>query len=193
MWIAEPGYCLEIDLRALFSFQPLGDEMASKKLGYKVTVVGAGHNFERDVEETLAAQIISLVMTGGVSVGSGGMSGGIGANTPKAPKSNGGSHEALHVTQVRGSLAGHIKLKKGDKNQNNRFLATAEWLSSRSEDPLTAKAVAQALSDHNQKRLANSPDCLNQNVRKGYCEKRKDGSFFITPEGLEALQGTPAE
>src|ERR1019366_810849 len=109
----------------------------------------------------------SLVMTGGVSVGSGAM------------KSNGGSHEAPHVTQVRGSLASHIKAKKGDKNQNTRFLATAEWLSGRSEGPLTAKAVAQALSDHNQKRLANSADCLNQNVRKGYCEKRKDGSFFI--------------
>jgi hypothetical protein len=188
MWIAEPGYCPKTDLRALFSFQPLDDAMASKKQGYRVTVVGAGHNFERDVEETLAAQIISLVITGGISVGSGSMSGGIGA-----PKSDGGSHEAPHVTQVRGSLASHIKAKKGDKNQNNRFLATAEWLSGRSKDPLTAKAIAQALSDHNQKRLANPAHCLNQNVRKGYCEKRKGGSFFITPEGLEALQGTPAE
>jgi hypothetical protein len=165
--------------------------MANKKQGYKVTVVGDGHNFERNVEEALAAQIISLVMTGGVSKDSGvGLSG---TGSTNGAKPNSGSHEAPHVMQVRGSLASHIKAKKGDKNQNNRFLATAEWISGRSEDPLTAKAVAQALSDHNQKRLANPADCLNQNVRKGYCEKRKDGSFFITPEGLEALQGTLGE
>jgi hypothetical protein len=165
--------------------------MASKKQGYKLTVAGPGHNFEREIDETIASQIISLAMTGKVSHGAaagshaGGSSHGAGENA--------GSHGSPHVPRIGGSLASHIKAKKGDKNQNNRFLATAHWLFGRSDTPLTAKAVAKALSDHNQKRLANPPDALNQNVRKGYCEKRKDGSFFITPEGLEALEGTPAE
>jgi hypothetical protein len=51
-----------------------------------------------------------------------------------------------------------------------------------------AKAVAPALSVHHQKKLINPPDCLNQNVRKGFCEKGNDGSLVITPEGLEALE-----
>jgi hypothetical protein len=168
--------------------QLLGDGMASKKNGYKLTVAGPGHNFEREIDEALASQIISLALTGKVShatpaTHSEGSSdrGGAGSHTP-AP---------VAQTRVSGSLAGYIKAKKGDKNQNSRFLATAHWLSGRNDSPLTAKAIAGALSHHNQKRLANPADALNQNVRKGYCEKRKDGSFFITPEGLEALEGTP--
>jgi hypothetical protein len=164
--------------------------MASKKQGYKLTVAGPGHNFEREIDEAIASQIISLAMTGKM------ISHAAGASQPSAGASSGaGSIAAANGTpqKVGGSLASHIKAKKGDKNQNNRFLATAQWLSGRSEDPLTAKSIAASLSDHNQKRLANPADALNQNVRKGYCEKRKDGSFFITPEGLEALEGTPSE
>lgn len=164
--------------------------MANKKHGYKLTVEGPGHNFEREIDETIASQIISLAMTGKIiasperEAGASGSNGGAGLNT--GPR-------ALLPPQIRGSLATYIKAKKGDKNQNNRFLATAHWLSGRNEEQLTAKAVANALSNHNQKRLANPAHCLNQNVRKGYCEKRKDGSFFIAPEGLDALEGTPAE
>jgi hypothetical protein len=165
--------------------------MTSKKHGYKLSVAGPGHNFERDIDETIASQIISLAMTGKVSHDAASVSRTGGAN--HGAGGNAGSHGSSQVLHIGGSLASHIKAKKGDKNQNNRFLATAHWLSGRSETPLTATAVAAALSDHNQKRLANPADALNQNVRKGYCEKRKDGSFFITPEGLEALEGTPAE
>lgn len=160
--------------------------MTKKTVIYKLSVAGPGHTFERDIDELLASQIIALALTGRVS-------GAPDSMTSNSSHSAGtGSHES-RPTQVRGSLASHIKAKKGDKNQNNRFLATAHWLASRSETSLTSKAVAEALSHHNQKRLANPADCLNQNVRKGFCEKRKDGSFFITPEGLEALEGTPAE
>jgi hypothetical protein len=167
--------------------------MASKKQGYKLTVAGPGHNFEREIDEAIASQIISLAMTGRVAHGAPAL--GAGHNAHGGEASGAVAHSSGHAAsaKVGGSLASHIKAKKGDKNQNNRFLATAHWLSGRSEAPLTAKAVAEALSDHNQKRLANPADALNQNVRKGYCEKRKDGSFFITPEGLEALEGTPPE
>lgn len=166
--------------------------MAGEKQGYKLTVAGPGHNFEREVDEAIASQIISLVMTGRVSQPAGGAHS---QGTSHGGGAIGRAHAASHGAPVKvgGSLASHIKAKKGDKNQNNRFLATAHWLTGRSESPLTAKAVAGALADHNQKRLANPADALNQNVRKGYCEKRKDGSFFITPEGLEVLEGTPPE
>lgn len=162
--------------------------MAGKKQAYKVTVVGPGHNFERTVDEATAGQILSLIMTGTAASTNGRAVG--------AHPGNGATPAPASTPQSAGkgiSLAAFIKAKKGDKNQNNRFIATASWLSGRSEEPLTAKAVAKALSVHNQKKLANPPDCLNQNVRKGFCEKRSDGSFFITPEGLEALEGAKTE
>jgi hypothetical protein len=51
---------------------------------------------------------------------------------------------------------------------------------------LTTSAVAKALKENHQKRLANASDCLNQNTKKGFCEKSGKG-FFITPEGLTHL------
>jgi len=155
--------------------------MAGKKQAYKVTVAGPGHNFERTIDEATAGQILAVIMTGTATPASGGTGargadvGGGASATPKGPGKS-------------MSLAAFIKAKKGDKNQNNRFLATASWLSGRSQEPLTAKAVSVAPSVHHQKKLANPADCLNQNVKKGLCEKRSDGSFFITPEGLEALE-----
>lgn len=85
-----------------------------------------------------------------------------------------------------GTLASHVKSKGGETNQVKRFLATADWLRLRGETLLTTAKVSKALSDNHQKRLGNPADALNHNVRKGHCEK-KDGGFFITPEGLSEL------
>jgi len=85
-----------------------------------------------------------------------------------------------------GTLASHIRLKNGESNQVKRFLATSDWLRLRGETSLTTAKVAKALSDHQQKRIGNPADALNQNVRKGHCEKKGDG-FFITPDGLSEL------
>jgi len=68
-----------------------------------------------------------------------------------------------------------------------RFLATADWIRLRGESELTTSKVSKALLDNHQKRLGNPADCLNQNVRKGHCEKKGDG-FFITPEGFKELR-----
>lgn len=84
------------------------------------------------------------------------------------------------------SLVSHIRDKKGEANQVQRFLVAADWLRQRGVSPLTASGVAKILSDNHQKRLANPADCLNKNVSKGYCEKTKTG-FFLTPDGLKHL------
>ena len=84
------------------------------------------------------------------------------------------------------SLATYLKNAGGESKQVQRFLATAGWLFRRGAENLTTAAVSAALAEHHQKRLGNPADCLNQNVSKGYCEKRKDG-FFITPEGWSAI------
>lgn len=84
------------------------------------------------------------------------------------------------------SLAAHIKAKGAEGNQTLRFLVAADWLRLRGVATLTAAAVAKALAENHQARLANPADCLNKNVAKGFCEKTKEG-FFITPEGLKEL------
>jgi hypothetical protein len=84
------------------------------------------------------------------------------------------------------SLASYIRSKGAEGNQVLRFLVTANWLRRRGTSALTASAIAKALADNHQSRLANAADCLNKNVSKGFCEKIKDG-FFITPEGLKEL------
>jgi hypothetical protein len=150
---------------------------------YKLSITGPGHTFEREIDEVTATKLIAFAVTGKVEAGGGG-----GPSSAKGEAADG-----PHRQVIRGSLASQIKAKKADKSQVMRFLATAQWLASRSDAPLTATAVAKALGDHNQKRLSNPADCLNQNVGKGFCEKRKDGSFFITPEGLEALDGSATE
>lgn len=152
---------------------------------YRVTIAGPGHSFEKEIDELTATKLITFAVTGKVDADGGGR--GRSSNGKDVPAA--GEPRQL----IRSSLASHIKAKKAEKNQVLRFLATAQWLTSREDAPLTSAAVARALSDHNQKRLANPADCLNKNVAKGFCEKRKDGSFFITPEGLEALDGTAAE
>jgi|tagenome__1003787_1003787.scaffolds.fasta_scaffold19079301_1 hypothetical protein len=160
--------------------------MAGKKQGYMLTVAGPGHNFEREIDEAMASQIISLAMTGKISAAQA---------TPSEGAGRAEAHAALQAStqKATGSLASYIKAKKAEKNQVRRFLVTGHWLSGRSAEALTASAVARALLDNHQKRLANSADCLNKNVSKGFCEKTKGGAFFITPEGLEAIEGALAE
>jgi hypothetical protein len=110
----------------------------------------------------------------------------------QAMKEKPDSKHAVHETTKSDgtfteTLASHIRGKKGDDNQVQRFLATADWLRRRGEKTLTTRAVSTALKAHHQKKLSNPADALNQNVAKGYCEKA-DGGFFITPDGLKALR-----
>ena len=72
-------------------------------------------------------------------------------------------------------------------SQVERFLAAAVWLERGGTSPLTAKAIARALSENRQKRLANPSDCLNRNVSKGYAEKTELG-FAVTDQGRASLE-----
>lgn len=88
-------------------------------------------------------------------------------------------------------LATFLKEKNATSPQVNKFLATAIWLHARGSKYLTTKNVTQALRDAQQKRLSNASDCLNQNVRKGLCEKY-GSQFFVTPQGKETILGDPS-
>lgn len=103
--------------------------MAGEKQGYKLTVAGPGHNFEREVDEAIASQIISLVMTGRVSQPAGGAHS---QGTSHGGGAIGRAHAASHGAPVKvgGSLASHIKAKKGDKKSEQSLLsdsALAHW------------------------------------------------------------------
>ena len=81
--------------------------MSSKK-DYKVTVAGTGLNFEQPVDMATASQIISLVMTGAVTLG--------GAPQPHQTAVAPPASEGAPPKTV--SLASYIKAKKGESNQN---------------------------------------------------------------------------
>ena len=87
-----------------------------------------------------------------------------------------------------GPLATYLKSKGGETIQNQRFLATAAWLHHRGEQCLVTNLITKALREHQQKRLGNTSECLNQNISKGFCEKKPDKSFFITSEGWKQLR-----
>lgn len=97
--------------------------------------------------------------------------------------SSGGADGGTSGPKAKGTLAGFLKEKAATDNQIRKFLATAVWLHERTSKPrLATKDVIGALSDNHQKKLGNPADCLNQNVKKGFCEK--DGKeFYVTDEG----------
>lgn len=104
----------------------------------------------------------------------------------KSPKpSSGGESKVEDFTT---SLASYLKEKNAGSNQVLRFLVTADWIRMRHHTTnLNTSAITKALKDHQQSRLGNPADSLNKNVSKGHCEKAADGSFFITPDGLDSL------
>lgn len=102
-----------------------------------------------------------------------------------ANANDGGTGAAANEKPV-GSLASHIKEKGGESNQNQRFLAAADWLRRKGQTQLKTSLVSSTLKENQQKKLSNPSEALNQNVSKGFCEKA-GSNFFITPEGLKHL------
>ena len=80
------------------------------------------------------------------------------------------------------ALASFLKDRGATTNQVKKFLSTAIWLHAKGNKRLSTSDVSKALKDSNQTKLNNPSDCLNQNVKKGFCEK--DGNqFFVTEDG----------
>lgn len=83
-------------------------------------------------------------------------------------------------------LALWLKSKNADSVQTSKFLATAVWVEAKGQSRLQTKDVTSALSNANQRRLSNASDSLNQNVKKGFCEK-EGKQFYVTEEGKRSL------
>ncbi|MCI0696288.1 hypothetical protein L0337_30325 [candidate division KSB1 bacterium] len=84
-------------------------------------------------------------------------------------------------------LSTFLKNMNAGTNQVKRFLVTAIWLSGRGNSKPTTKDVANALKDSHQTKLTNPAESLNQNVKKGFCEKIGK-QFFVTPNGFGSVR-----
>lgn len=102
-----------------------------------------------------------------------------------------------NITHQEADLSGHheistkplatwLREKGADTNQNQKFLATAVWIEAKGKNRIQTSDITAALSNANQKRLGNATECLNQNIKKGYCEK-EGKQFYVTEEGKRSL------
>ena len=109
------------------------------------------------------------------------------AHQPKAgtPTSQ---HEPMSPAPdiAKKTLPAFLTEKNATTIQVKKFLATAVWLEAKGKARMTTRDVSSALKKAKQKSLSNPADCLNQNIKKGYCEK--DGSeFFVIETGKNSL------
>ena len=105
---------------------------------------------------------------------------------PNPPKTGGSSNDPQQNELNNVTLASFLKTKSASSVQTKKFLGTAIWLQLRGSNRLTTSDITKALSSNNQGRLNNASDCLNQNVKKGYCEK-EGNQFYVTDEGINSL------
>lgn len=153
--------------------------MATSKATDLAAVTVKVHDLLKALNSEERQKVVTAVMTlfgEAAPAGAASSAGGSGTN-------NGQSAGAGKFSK---SLATYLTEKQATSNQTLRFLATADWLRQKGQTPLTSSAVALALKNNHQHRLANPADCLNKNAAKGFVEKDKK-EFFITPEGLASL------
>ena len=155
--------------------------MADSKIEIKVGSItfsgeGSGDWLSKQLDKVLAKipELVAVAPPGSLESGDNGGSGGNGALGAASGR-------------VSGTLATYLKTTGSTSNQVRKFLATAAWLhDTGNKKRLTTKEVSNALSDHNQGKLTNAANCLNQNAGKGHCVK--DGkTFYVSPEGKTSL------
>ena len=105
-------------------------------------------------------------------------SNGVGDSVPK--------QSGLDNTVKPTNLSIFLREKNASTNQVKKFLATAAFLQLNGKSRLSTSDIPKALKEANQTKLGNPSEYLNQNVKKGHCEK--DGSqFFVTSHGFGDL------
>jgi VIT1/CCC1 family predicted Fe2+/Mn2+ transporter len=88
----------------------------------------------------------------------------------------------------RTTLAIFLKRTNATSKQIRKFLATAIWLTDRTgKKQLVTSDVSRALTENQQTRLTNPTECLNQNIRKGFCEKAGK-EFYVTDQGHNEIK-----
>ena len=88
--------------------------------------------------------------------------------------------------KTKETLSAYLKSSSVATNQVKKFLATASWLTATGTKRPATGDITKALSDNQQGKLGNPADCLNQNVKKGFCVK-EGKQFYVTEEGFASL------
>ncbi|HEY3937326.1 MAG TPA: hypothetical protein VGL97_07835 [Bryobacteraceae bacterium] len=113
-------------------------------------------------------------------------------NDPDAGKNDGtgqsGQSKSDASTEKIGSLATYLKDKKATSNQSRKFLATSAWLQLGGMKRITTAEVTKTLSTHNQGKLTNASQCLNNNATSGNIVKDGNKQFYVADEGFEELK-----
>lgn len=107
----------------------------------------------------------------------------------EAPATHPHQQHAPKTKHAGGSttLAAFLKDSKAT-SKTKKFLATAQWLHNKGSELVATGEVVKAISDAHQSSVGNASQCLNTNVKSGYCEKTKDGKkFYVTDEGRATL------
>lgn len=105
-----------------------------------------------------------------------------GMNTDNAGVTNNG-----HTSEKPANLVTYLKDKNATSNQVKKFLATSAYLQLNGKERLSTSDVSNTLKDAKQTKLSNASDCLNQNIKKGHCEKDGAKQFFVTSNGFTEL------
>lgn len=109
--------------------------------------------------------------------------GAIEENADSSQQDKGKSDDSIGIQ----TLPNFLKSKNVEKNQIQKYLATAIWLHAKGSNRISTSNVTKALKDSNQSRLGNPSECLAQNVKRGFIEK--DGNqFYVTEEGKASLK-----
>jgi hypothetical protein len=99
----------------------------------------------------------------------------------------GASAAATQGKRATGTLAAYLTSKKVSGSQARKFLATALFLQDGGNEHLTTNSVTKALDDNKQGKLTNASQCLADNIKQGYCEKRGKREFYVTEDGRTEL------
>jgi len=106
----------------------------------------------------------------------------------EATDSAGSKLESAEEAIAGRTLPSYLTSVNAMKIQVKKFLATAVWLEDvKGQKGIKTGDVTKALKESQLGRLGNPSDCLNKNVRNGWCEK--DGEkFYVTKEGRKSLR-----
>lgn len=110
-----------------------------------------------------------------------------GNSSVKIEASSNGASNGPNNGSKSSNLVSFLKENNATVQQVRKFLATAAFMQLNGKRRLNTADISEALRNSHQTKLNNASDCLNQNVKKGHCEKDGGNEFFVTSDGFKEL------
>jgi hypothetical protein len=162
--------------------------MASKKQGYTVAVTGPGHDFNREIDEPLAIQILNLVTTGSLTAGptGGNLTNGSGTGGFAGPTS-GGDTNFLNLNPKQ------FIAQKKPKTQYERIACLAYYLTNARNTPqFGTEEITTLNTEAAQATIKNAPVIVRDTtVKYRYLSAATDRNKQITALGEAVVEALP--